>query len=460
MVTTTAETEGSPAKTAPMRPATLADRYLADVATHQGALTVRYYRGSFWWWTPEEPCYVPVGHTDMTYLVLKWLIGKGVTGSYKTAEEVRHCLAAKTAMQPGVELPCWLTETDRPLDYIAFANGLVAPSQVIASLHRPRPVEPLEHTPEWFGSVGVPYAYDPEAKCPIVDEWLQRRLHGDQERISLVWEWFGYCLTPDISRQSVLVLVGGGGTGKSTLCRLLERLVGLDNVTHVRLDSLGRRFSFSCLAGKRVNICDEMVDLSSRDEAALKALTGGERVAYEAKYRDVYEDWVTARFVLAFNEWPTIRDTSNAVYRRLRVIVMDDKIPTAEFDPSTEVRLHNERAGVFNAAMRGLWRLREQRHFTEPRVSAREIALVQDEGQPCRVFVEKMLREDPRGFVSHRKRTALYRRWCEDQGFAPEKTERALRREIMRSFPRAKEAQGPREEGRPWGIRGISWKQL
>ncbi|MET3210365.1 UNVERIFIED_CONTAM: phage/plasmid-associated DNA primase [Paenibacillus sp. PvR008] len=52
-----------------------------------------------------------------------------------------------------------------------------------------------EHSYDFYSSVQVPITYDPEATCPRFLEFLNDIFDHDQERIDLIAEMFGYCLT-------------------------------------------------------------------------------------------------------------------------------------------------------------------------------------------------------------------------------------------------------------------------
>ena len=64
--------------------------------------------------------------------------------------------------------------------------------------------------------------FDPDADCLRWSAFLERNLEGDQERIALLQEWYGLCLTRDTNRQKFLVMEGEGANGKSVACAALS----------------------------------------------------------------------------------------------------------------------------------------------------------------------------------------------------------------------------------------------
>ena len=78
--------------------------------------------------------------------------------------------------------------------------------------------ELIPHTPNYFTTVCLPYAYNPDAECPDFDEFLQNITLGRQDYIDLLQEFIGYLFRPDLREQKFLLCVGEGANGKGVLC--------------------------------------------------------------------------------------------------------------------------------------------------------------------------------------------------------------------------------------------------
>jgi len=61
-----------------------------------------------------------------------------------------------------------------------------------------------------------------------------------QEKITLLRQWFGYCLGWDTSLQKMVFLVGPPRAGKGTTSRVLQKLVGERNYTAYNLSALSQ----------------------------------------------------------------------------------------------------------------------------------------------------------------------------------------------------------------------------
>ena len=83
-------------------------------------------------------------------------------------------------------------------NHINFKNGI----------YDIRSRELTPHTPEFKSILQVPTTYDPEAKCPEIDAFLEDVLQGNTEDIALAHELIGVSLLQQIPIAKLWVLVG------------------------------------------------------------------------------------------------------------------------------------------------------------------------------------------------------------------------------------------------------------
>jgi hypothetical protein len=97
-------------------------------------------------------------------------------------------------------------------------------------------------------TAAVPFAHDPNAEAPTWKGFLGDRF--SKEEAPFLQEFFGYCLTPDVSHETALWLYGPPGGGRSTLIAGAEAMLG-EKAGTLGLRKLERsQFALSKIPGK------------------------------------------------------------------------------------------------------------------------------------------------------------------------------------------------------------------
>jgi putative DNA primase/helicase len=162
----------------------------------------------------------------------------------------------------------------------------------------------------------LPYAYDSEAEIDVIKRWLEDVTSGDAEVISMIRAFFKITLVGG-EIQKFLEIIGPGGTGKSTLIRLLIMLIGEANHSATDLKNLEQnRFEAATLYCKHLAVISD----SSRyggEVSVLKAITGGDPVRHERKNQQQSGSFVYGgTVVIASNEAIQSTDYSSGLARR------------------------------------------------------------------------------------------------------------------------------------------------
>jgi P4 family phage/plasmid primase-like protien len=318
----------------------------------------------------------------------------------------------------------------RQEDRLALANGLLDPDE---GALRP-------HTPDWFSTVCLPFAYEPAARCARWLEVLGRNLEGDGGRIALLQEFFGYCLVRSTDAQVCLVLVGEGGNGKSVALAALQAVLGDGNVSTVPLEDFGRRFAMVQTLGKLANVCAEVGELDRTAEGTLKSYVSGDRMTFEWKGKDAFTARPTARLVLSTNNVPRFADKSEGVWRRLLLVPFNRRVPEGErvhgMDKPEWWVEQREAAGIFNWALEGLRRLRANgMRFTVPAVCRAALDEHRRDSDPARDFLLQhyVADEKARPFPS-RWLYKTYLEWCEENGHKYRLSANTFGKQVRRVF--------------------------
>jgi P4 family phage/plasmid primase-like protien len=330
-------------------------------------------------------------------------------------------------------------------NYIALQNGIL---DVDALLAGGRDVL-LPHTPRWFSPVCLPFGFDPTADCPKWRAFLDRNLAGDQQKINLLAEWFGYILTFNTKLQRYLLMYGEGSNGKSVIIAAIEAVLGLDNISTVPMEQFGDKFRLAGTLGKLVNLMPEIGEVDKIAEAQLKAFVVGDPMEFERKFKTPFPARPTARIIAATNNPPRFSDKSQGAWRRPSLLRFTVAISKAEavrgMDAPEWWHSQGEVPGILNWALAGLARLRQQGDFTEPQDSLEALNRMRLDANPARRYLSERytLGKDS----DEQPANALYRsyrEWCGDCGHQP-LADSNFGQEVFRLFTGVeKKKRGPR----------------
>jgi putative DNA primase/helicase len=221
------------------------------------------------------------------------------------------------------------------------------------------------HSADFLSAVQIPVKFDADARCPAWDKFISEVFPSDSEAIA--WEIVAWLMTPDTSIQKAILLLGDGANGKSTYLRGVIAFIGKRNTTNVSLQKLENdRFSVARLIGRLANICPDLPSTDLTSTSVFKAITGGNPLMAEYKFKDSFEFVPFSRLVFSANHPPKSQDASPAFFRRWIVVpfertfvdgapetIPSDKLDAILSDPA-------ELSGVLNKALDAIAAIRTQ----------------------------------------------------------------------------------------------------
>jgi P4 family phage/plasmid primase-like protien len=298
-------------------------------------------------------------------------------------------------------------------DCLVLANGVLH----LGAMYDGGQPELLPHNPNFFTLGRAAYDYDPSAKAPLYESFLDWLTCGCGQTRELLLESMAYTLLLGLQYQKFFWQIGVGANGKSVFLHVLRHLVGESSVSAIPLERLGKRFQAAALLGCRVNIACDVSDLTKVYEGSLKQLSDGSPVDCERKYKDTLSVVVPTRLVFASNSFPAVRDRSDGLWRRLILVPMEAKVE--QEIPQYERRLCAELSGVLNLVLAAGARLIARGHFDVPercKLLAAEYRLEMDSAQRfCR---ERLVREK-KGFIPTDMTYSQYHDWARSNGGSP-----------------------------------------
>lgn len=280
----------------------------------------------------------------------------------------------------------------------------------------------IKHDHELLSTVRLPYRYDMLAKCPLWIKTLEGIFEGDRDKINVLQEFFGYCLTKDVSREKSLLFLGESRSGKSTILETLQRITGEENCSSVALEYLSNPQYTPMLINKMVNIDWDVASGAEKFEANFKIITSGEPVSVNQKFVATFKFRPYCKLVMAANKFPRITDHSSAFYKRLILLPCNRVFEPHEQDIKLKHKLIEELPGIFNWCLEGFNRLEDRGGFeVNKEFMVDAILELREESNPIEIFFKENIVTDVSGNAEIVKSDIykLYTDWCKINGNVP-----------------------------------------
>ncbi|HGK4673798.1 TPA: primase-helicase zinc-binding domain-containing protein [Kluyvera georgiana] len=230
---------------------------------------------------------------------------------------------------------------------IGFRNGVLDTKSGVFSPHSKthwlRTLCDVDFTPPVEGETL-------ETHAPNFWRWLDRAAGSRADKRDVILAALFMVLANRYDWQLFLEVTGPGGSGKSILAEIATMLAGEDNATSATIETLESPRERAALIGfSLIRLPDQ--EKWSGDGAGLKAITGGDAVSVDPKYRDAYSTHIPA-VILAVNNNPMrFTDRSGGVSRRRVIMHFPEQIAPEERDPKLKDKIARELAVIVRQLM-------------------------------------------------------------------------------------------------------------
>ena len=299
---------------------------------------------------------------------------------------------------------------------IAFKNGVLDVRTMVL-----RDFEETDVIPNL-----IPHDWDENAECADVDNVLLKMACGESDILESLMEVFGMCMYRSSEFTQSAILLGEGSNGKSTYIRMIQALLGKENISSLDMSMLGKQFHTGQLAGKLANLGDDISNEFQRGDllAVFKKVVDGNRIYADVKGIEGFEFEPYTMLVFSANEFPRLADYTDGMLRRIFPIEFNAKFSKtdADYDPRISKKITTEKACQRMALLgvMGLQQVFENNGFTPNTASSRRV----EEIIELNDTVFSWSREN--GWTTSTLEGAVgvtiyneYKHWCTDSGLQP-----------------------------------------
>jgi putative DNA primase/helicase len=288
----------------------------------------------------------------------------------------------------------------------------------------------------------APVTYDPAARAPTWDRFIQDIFLGDTDLMDYVRRALGYSITGDTREDAVFICYGTGRNGKSVLLETIAAVAG-DYARSVPQDLILARGEkddthpavLAELVGVRLALIVEAEEDRRLNATRLKALSGQDTLTARHLYRSYFNFRPQAKLWMRTNYKPRVSDHSPAMWERLRLIPFRAYFPPERRDKDLRTKLLAEASGILNWLVAGVqdW-LRAG--LQEPPAVREATETYRQEQDVIGQWISERCVVDPQAVTPFKELFDDYQAWCEETGDPPVSARRFATSLEDRGFPK------------------------
>ncbi len=241
----------------------------------------------------------------------------------------------------------------------------------------------------------------------------------NKQDILTLQEYLGYSLIPTNRGQTLLIITGSGGEGKSRIGLILKEIFGKNAVIGKVQDLETNRFAVSALENKLLFIDDDLKTESLKETGTIKSIVTAEsQIEVERKQIQRYEADIYARLILFGNSvLSSLYDHTDGFYRRQLIIEVLPKKENRIDDKFLIDKLKVEKNEIFKWCYKGLQRLiKNDFNFTVSERSQQAFESMKHNNFNFLSFLqdENYIKFDKNSSITSTELCTTYSIWCTD----------------------------------------------
>lgn len=223
----------------------------------------------------------------------------------------------------------------------------------------------VPHDEKFETITSIDIDYDPDAKCPLFEKFLEDVLPDENVR-QTVQEIFGsiFIDRSKIKYEYIAMMLGTGSNGKSVLFEVIEDVLGKNNISNFSIYDLTEHpnsdYKIAYANGKMLNYCSDM-DKKDISGGKFKALVSGESIPARFPNEKPFMADMLPVLIANLNSMPITSDNTNGDFRRKVVIPFNRTFTKEEADKELPSKIKKERVGVLNWIIEGTKRMRKNK---------------------------------------------------------------------------------------------------
>lgn len=320
---------------------------------------------------------------------------------------------------------------------INLQNGTLEITEAEVKLREPRQEDFLKYQ--------LPFKYDPEARCPKFDAYLEEVLPDEGCR-KILAEYLGHVFTTvqTFKPEKVLLLYGSGANGKSVFFDIVNAVLGEENICSYSLQNLTKTDSYQRaeLSNKLLNYASEIN--GKLEQHTFKLLASGEPVEARQIYGKPFIMRDYAKSMYNCNVLPKEVEQTEAYFRRFLLIPFTYTVPEERRDPDLANKIiSTELSGILNWMLEGLNRVLKQKKFTTSEVVKEQLESYRRESDSVAMFLdEEEYSKSTEKYIPLKELYNHYQMFCRENGHYPCSTRSMSDRLTKAGFYIKKIAQG------------------
>ena len=335
-----------------------------------------------------------------------------------------------------------------PIAVINVKNGLLRISDRVL----------LPHDPDHLSAIQLPITYNPATMCPAIDKFISEVFPSDA--VALGYEIPAFLMRPDTAIQKALLTLGPGGNGKSVYLGMVEAFLGKQNTSNLSLHKLeSDKFAASRLYGKLANICPDLPTEHLAGTSVFKAITGGDPITGEYKFKDSFDFFPFSRLLFSANSPPLSKDSSQGFFDRWVVIPFTrsfrgTKAEVSRRELDARLSAPAELSGLLNKALEVLPELERRNGFTPAASTRTAWEEFHSTTDPLAVWLDQYTIDSPNAFIPKRQLRIAFNAALERQG-RPAVTDTAFGLQFAKLRPQVSAKQRTYAASLQWCYIGI-----